>query len=440
KALFFFLCTHAPKQRAKFTRIMESCQKKKQKELETPTELSDMPDELILKIFSFLPFFKEDLATRFISEYGKGLWTPEPNVMFDDQSIDTSMSFVYGSLMSNDAQILDSLHLKLSNYYSASDINFLVQLGVNRSVRELRIDLFGKTLELPCCLSTCTTLKELVLDNLRIKSVPRWFRLPSVEILQLSSVAGGNSGASLIRIYSVHERLVVHQNTYDDVTMININVPTLRSLSIDNRKGMYGRTGGFWINAPSLMFLNIKDTFSNCIMFESMPAMIKSDIEVTHNQSEKFLESLTSIRHLSLCSPTSVTPYPTDTKFPNLEHLKLCTCSAGWQNLLACMLNDAPNLRSLTLKLRHKNDINPKSIWEKPTVVPECLSTRLEILKWRDYEGTEHEKDMVGYILANATFLQRATFSTKCRDQCDSRFSELQSMERVSEICEFVFD
>jgi len=89
---------------------------------------------------------------------------------------------------------------------------------------------------------------------------------------------------------------------------------------------------------------------------------------------------------------------------------------------------------------RHKSDVNPKKVWEKPTVVPECLSTRLEILKWRDYEGTEHEKDMVGYILANATFLQRATFSTKDRNQCDSRFSELQSLERVSEICEFVFD
>lgn len=286
-----------------------------------------MPDELILKIFSFLPFFKEDLATRFISEYGKGLWTPEPNVMFDDQLIDTSMSFVYGSLMSNDAQILNSLHLKLSNYYSASDINFLVQLGVNRSVRELRIDLFGKTLELPCCLSTCTTLKELVLDNLSIRPVPRWFRLPSLETLQFSSVAGSNSGASLIRIYSVHERLVVHQNRYDDASMININVPTLRSLSIDNRKGMYGRTGGFWINAPSLMFLNIKDTFSNCIMFESMPAMIKSDIEVTHNQSEKFLESLTSIRHLSLCSPTSMVKKLSYSNNVNISPFMFCLFS-----------------------------------------------------------------------------------------------------------------
>ncbi|AED96782.1 Leucine-rich repeat (LRR) family protein [Arabidopsis thaliana] len=438
RKLFFFLCTHVPKQRAKFTRIMESCQKKQK--LETPTELSDMPDDLIFKIFSFLPFFKEDLATRFISEYGKGLWNPDPNAIFDDESLDmTCMSFVYGSLMSKDAQILDSLHLKLRKYYIASDINFLVQLGVNRSMRELRIDFFGKTLELPCCLSTCTTLKVLVLDHLNIMSVPGWFRLPSVETLQLSSVTGGsNYVPSLIRLCSVHERLVVDQNRNKD--LVNINVPTLRSLSIDNKRRGHVPLGSFWINVPSLMFLNIKDTFQT--IFESMPAMIKANIEVAHDQSQsvKFIESLTSTRHLCLCSPTSENPYPNGTKFSNLVHLKLCTCSAGWQNLLACMLNDAPNLRSLTLKLRQKSDVNPKKVWEKPTVVPECLSTRLEILKWRDYEGTEHEKDMVGYILANATFLQRATFSTKDRNQCDSRFSELQSMERVSEICEFVFD
>lgn len=44
------------------------------------------------------------------------------------------------------------------------------------------------------------------------------------------------------------------------------------------------------------------------------------------------------------------TPYPKDTSFTSLEHLELCTCSAGWTNLLACILNDAPKLRSLELK------------------------------------------------------------------------------------------
>ena len=44
------------------------------------------------------------------------------------------------------------------------------------------------------------------------------------------------------------------------------------------------------------------------------------------------------------------TPYPSGTIFPCLEHLELCTCSAGWANLLASILNDAPRIRSLKLK------------------------------------------------------------------------------------------
>ncbi|CAH8362818.1 unnamed protein product [Eruca vesicaria subsp. sativa] len=38
--------------------------------------------------------------------------------------------------------------------------------------------------------------------------------------------------------------------------------------------------------------------------------------------------------------------------FPYLEHLELCTCSPGWANLLASILNDAPRLQSLTLKIK----------------------------------------------------------------------------------------
>ncbi|XP_048598853.1 F-box/FBD/LRR-repeat protein At5g56570 [Brassica napus] len=42
------------------------------------------------------------------------------------------------------------------------------------------------------------------------------------------------------------------------------------------------------------------------------------------------------------------TPYRRGSVFPYLEHLEPCTCSAGWANLLASILNDAPRLQSLS--------------------------------------------------------------------------------------------
>ncbi|CAH8279900.1 unnamed protein product [Arabidopsis lyrata] len=416
--------------------------------------LSDLPDELLLKILSSLPMFKETLATRLISKRWKGPWKLVPDVMFDDddtpfKSFETFMSFVYGSLLSTDAQILDRLHLKLNQNYSASDINFWVQIAVNRSVRELRIDLFGKTLELPCCLCSCRTLKELTLHGLCIKIVPPSFRLSSLEALHLLSVKflGDESVASLLKICPVLEHLVVDQIKNDNVKISNIDVPTLRNLSIRNSKGKHGKrtyvegSNGFVIKAPSLTELNFEDTLSNFTMFEPMPEVIKANIQVICDQSENFIGSLTSIQHLSLCSLTSKTPYPACTVFSSLKHLELCTCSAGWANLLACILNAAQELRSLKLKSKHSAKYSdPMSLWKEPTVVPDCLSKHLEILEWRQYEGTEQERNVAEYTLANATCLKMATFSTRCRNKNHRMLKKLKSMDRVSKTCQLVFD
>ncbi|RID41098.1 hypothetical protein BRARA_J01085 [Brassica rapa] len=62
---------------------------------------------------------------------------------------------------------------------------------------------------------------------------------------------------------------------------------------------------GFWINAPALETLNINDTVSNFLMLKFMPEVTKANIQVTCVQTEKFIGSLTSIQHLSLCSRSS---------------------------------------------------------------------------------------------------------------------------------------
>ncbi|XP_023644928.1 putative FBD-associated F-box protein At5g56560 isoform X2 [Capsella rubella] len=418
--------------------------------------LSELPDELVLKILSSLPMFEETLATRLISKRWKGPWKLAPNAIFDDddkkrKSFETFMSFVYGSLLSNDARILERLEFKLSQNYAASDISFWVQIAVNRSVRELRIDLFGKTLELPSCLSTCRTLKEVTLHELCIKVVPPWFRLPSLKTLHLLSVtfSGGNSVSSLLETCPVLECLVVEQTKDDNNVMIsNIDVPTLRNLSIRSlskgkrKKSTYVEgSNGFVIKAPSLTDLNFEDTLSNFVMFESMPEVIKANIQVICDQSDHFIGSLTSIQHLSLCSLTSKTPYPACTVFSSLKHLELCTCSAGWANLLACILNAAPALRSLKLKSKHSaNYSDPMNLWKEPTDVPDFLSKHLEILEWRQYEGTEQERNVAEYILSNASSLKMATFSTRCRNKNHRMLRKLKPMRRVSKTCQLVFD
>ncbi|KAF8102675.1 hypothetical protein N665_0197s0037 [Sinapis alba] len=513
-------------------------------------KLNELPDELILKILSMLPPFKESFATHLISKRHKDPWKLVPDVTFEDdneETLVTFMSFIYGSFLSDDSQVLERLHLKLVRNCSASDINFWVQVAVNRSVRKLRFDLFGGTLDMPSCLSSCTTLKSLILREVSIGVVPLGFCLPSLKSLHLFSVyfSRKESIASLLRSCPDLEYLVLHEIRYDywehvclsslkslhllsakyysndsltcllqscpvlenlvvsqtkrhimpmfsvippescfssikslhlssvqfwgdediaklfkrcaaledlvitrtrddNVRLFNINVPTLKSLSITNsrEKRAYDMENhGFWITAPALETLNIKDTVSNFLMLEFMPEVTKANIQVTCDQSEKFIGSLTSVQHLSLCSRTSETPYRSGSVFPYLEHVELCTCSAGWANLLASILTDAPRLHSLTLKSNHSTHYNdPMNFWNEPAVVPECLLMHLEIFEWRQYEDTVQQRKLAEYILANAILLKMATFSTRCRDKDHGMLTEIKKLNRVSETCQLVFE
>ncbi|KAJ4907734.1 hypothetical protein Rs2_11392 [Raphanus sativus] len=667
--------------------------------MEEPS-ICELPDDLILKIFSLLPLYRESTATHLLRKLRmEGPWKLVPDVMFDDDdesyaSFVTFMNFVYGSLLFNNDQILERLHLILNQDYSASDINIWVKLAVKRSVRKLRIQTFGKPLELPSCLSTCVTLKSLVLHEVRIKVVPSclrlslkslhlfsvqfsgdvslasllqscphleylvvwdvvvdtfppcflfsslkslhllstyfseedgsvasllricpvledlvvkrtcrifnnyvphicrtlktlilrdliigsvpplfclpslktmhllsvtfsggesvatllqicplledlvvkqtevsdsedttkectlscrtlqtltlselsikmylpWFRFPLLKTLHLLSVKfpnyeslalflpicplleyllvdqtkddslifenvqpwfylpslkslhlisakfwGDESFEDLIRRCPVLENLVINKTIDDNVMIFDIDAPSLKSLSIDNSKGKRAcvkKDRGFVINAPSLEKINFKDTFSNFLEFEHMTKVTEANVQVICSQSEKFIGSFTSIRHLSLCSLSSETPpYPRGTTFPYLEHLELCTCSAGWANLLVCILNDSTRLKHLKLKSQHRAHYNDPMIhWNKPRTVPECLSTHLEIMEWRQYEGTEQERNVADYMLANATSLKMVTFSTRCRNKHHRMLKKLKKLHRVSQTCQLLFD
>ncbi|KAJ4875372.1 F-box/FBD/LRR-repeat protein [Raphanus sativus] len=442
--------------------------------------LNELPDEVVLKILSMIPPFKQSVAKGLISKQREDPYKLVPDVTFEDdneESLVTFMSFIYGSLLSDGDQSLQRLHLKLVRYYSASKINFWVQVAVNRSVRKLKFDVYHETLELPRCLSSCTTLKSLILRDVYLDYVPLEFSLPSLKSLHLFSVGFSHQNpiARLLLSCPNLEYLVIYKTYYyyaenvclwlwslkslhllsawsttcTTLTRLLQSCPALEYLvsltinnSIETRAAADNKENhGFWINAPALETLNIKDTVSNFLTLEFMPEVTKANIQVTCDQSEKFIGSLTSIKHLSLCSPTSETPYRSGFVFPYLEHLELCTCSPEWANLLASILNGAPRLQSLKLKSNHSAPSNdPKKFWETPAVVPECLLTHLEIFEWRQYEDTVQHRKVAAYILANATCLKMATFSTRSRDKDQLMPMQIKTLNRTSETCQLVFE
>ncbi|CAA0410295.1 unnamed protein product [Arabidopsis thaliana] len=256
-------------------------------------------------------------------------------------------------------------------------------------------------------------LKTLKLKKLSFVDTDAYMWFESLKTLHLLSVrfSDDKSVQRLLSVCPKLEDLVVKRTTYVNVRIFSINVPSLRSLSIDYS----------WA-------------------FENMPKLVKANVEVDCDLSEKFIGSITSIQHISLCSKNSKIPYPSGTSFFYLEHLELCTCSQDWWNLLNRILEDAPRLQVLKLKLGNCVQCSTELMdyWNEPCSVPKCLSSHLEIFEWRHYKGTKQERKVAKYILAKASCLKVAIFSSVCIEK-NLIFKKLENVDRGSKACELVF-
>ncbi|CAH8386935.1 unnamed protein product [Eruca vesicaria subsp. sativa] len=120
-----------------------------------------------------------------------------------------------------------------------------------------------------------------------------------------------------------------------------------------------------------------------------MPELVKASVSVASDQpDDMFLGCLASTQYLSLCSLTSQ------------KH---------------CVQHDTIDS------------------WNQPSHVPESLTSHLETFEWRQYKGTEKEREREAamYILANATF-----YSEK-----HEILKELECVAKeVQSSCTFIFE
>ncbi|KAF8104785.1 hypothetical protein N665_0167s0001 [Sinapis alba] len=174
----------------------------------------------------------------------------------------------------------------------------------------------------------------------------------------------------------------------------------------------------FVINTPCLEYFNIIDHKGGfCVIENGMPNVVEAYVDVTRSHPRMILSSITSVKHLYLCLSTSKDLYLVGTFFRRLVHLTLCTCETEWLNLLVSMLKDTPNLRALKLEQYHGLPAHHlHAFWNEPNSVPLCLLSSLETLEWVNYEGTEEEKEVVGFILRSGSRLKKVTISSKSND------------------------
>ncbi|KAL0715427.1 hypothetical protein Bca4012_064749 [Brassica carinata] len=243
--------------------------------------------------------------------------------------------------------------------------------------------------DLPKSFFIHSNLETVILEkvSLSLEDVPLDARLVCLKSLHLFLVRF-SSDESVERLLSrcrVLEDLVVGRSSFTNVMVFTIDVPTLWRLTIDNS------------SRP-----------------EDMPELVKASVSVVcESQPDMFLGCL--------------------------EHLEICLCSSECWILLTLVLNHAPRLRvlNLNLKLEHYVQRDGMVSWNQPDLVPECLSSYLEILEWRQYKGTEQEREAAKYILANGSRLKKATFYSESAEK-HVMSKELECVARDS--CTFVFE
>ncbi|CAH2069741.1 unnamed protein product [Thlaspi arvense] len=375
------------------------------------SNISDLPDDLLVKILSSIPT-KDVVATCLLSKRWESLWT---NV--------TRLEFVDKSLLSHQCPNLESLHFKLKSGYACREIGLWIRTAINRHIRELTIECGDILIHLPFRLLTCETLVILKLKGWFDLNIPLTASLPSLKTLHIVLLRESNyeSFSKLLSNCPLLVDLMVEQRKSNAMSTLNITVPSLQRLFMrtvvegesDLRYSSNEKhTPKVEINVPSLKYLNIDDNCNDFDVAKNLPQVVEASIKANETSTKAFLMSLTSsAKRLSLYSVKSE---DMDLSFfYQLVHLELCTSANGWVKLLAHMLKCSLTLRVLKLFNEHSNWwMRPLDRWDPPSSVPECMMSSLETLEWREYLGRDIDVEILSYLLKHSSSLRTVKISS----------------------------
>ncbi|KAF8084693.1 hypothetical protein N665_0707s0025, partial [Sinapis alba] len=278
----------------------------------------------------------------------------------------------------------------------------------------------------PSKLFRCETLETLELHRVIFLDVPCRLSLQSLRTLYLLTLSMLTSFIRLISSSPVLKNLVVHSCSNDNVETFTIDVPSLQSLTVWNTFQDSGPNYSlFVIHSHSLNHLDIVAEFGEVNMIGKMLKLVEASLHTLATRGNAW-QSLTFAKRLSL-SIEGLNPI--GNIFFQLVRLNFHGCNENWSKLLMHVLQYSLVLQILKLFV----------LYNGLRAVFKCLLFRLKPFKWREYEGTEAEKEVAVYIMKNARRLEIATvFPDSLMDMVNKHrvFEELEIATRDSRACE----
>lgn len=331
-------------------------------------KISELPDELLVKILSSVPT-KVAVSTTVLSKRWKFLWMWLPKLEYSDdqgKSLLVLRDFINKNLPLHRAPVIERLCLELwepsdSKLNPEEDIKVWVETAVSRHVRELEVSYLSESNVnmFPSSFFTCESLVVLKLRYMILMDVPSTgccCCLPSLKTLQLECLTyvGADSLQSLLSMCRVLEELDVRFIEDDYPQMFAVIFPLLRKLTLSLPDCEWD-FDEYEIDTPSLEYLKLEDWNESLWLFKSMmPNLREACVHVASYALKSVVRSITSVKHLTVCSEVEEDVYyggGDGFVFDQLEHLELCVCKDDSLNLLAQFLKDSPNLRVLDVSI-----------------------------------------------------------------------------------------
>ena len=207
--------------------------------------ISNLPDELLYHILSFLPT-KFAVGTSILSKRWRYLWASVPILDFDDELLNPStlveleeriimfQNFEDGVLRHSEVSCIKKFRLgyrddNLDSVYS------WICIALERRVQELDLHLLiDWGVELPPMFFICKTLVVVKLSCALFLDIPTTVWLPSLKALHLKSVeySDDDSIQKLLSGCPVLEELVIEREERDNQWVVNVSNPSLKILRI----------------------------------------------------------------------------------------------------------------------------------------------------------------------------------------------------------------
>ncbi|MCL7050309.1 hypothetical protein MKW94_000482, partial [Papaver nudicaule] len=247
----------------------------KQNIVENLDRISDLPDNIIHHILSFL-LIKDVIRTSFLSKRWRYIWTSVPTLEFDGLVFSPKTKFTNFV----DSVILHrsgpgTFSLRFGGYYcDSSHLNSWFLAATNHNVRELSISSHTReAFDLPSCIFTCSSLTVFKLNLYNsFVNLPSVIHLPFLKRLQFTSITFQKKAGTKSFDCDVENFRPLH-----------IYSSSLRSLNIDGLQKEHSNclfSHQVRVYSPRLMSLKITGYVEKSIFIENMTSLVDATIDL----------------------------------------------------------------------------------------------------------------------------------------------------------------